>query len=342
MRPLLRGSLLAFRLLSATLVLYITIVGFLSTFRFGGVPMIQRLLPLQNPGGPSHSLVRFREVASSAPVDLVFLGASHTYRGFDPRFFAKLGHTSLNLGSSSQTPLNTVTLLKRHISTLKPRLAIYEIYHPALALDGMESFYDLLSNTPIDIPMMEMAWSLQQPQAWTALLATGFRNLRSPASGFVQRGKEGRDDLYIKGGYVQTRATMPIHRLEGLRKMFRDHAPTNTTAGPAFSPRQLQFLSECVEIVRRQGGAFIACSYPVPEEMQALLPGFRQRQEEVARFFQRLGVPYKDFNVDMTLDTAIHYYDEVHLNQAGVELFNASLIEWLRRENLLSGASTPR
>jgi hypothetical protein len=216
-KPLLKTLFAFVRVLFATLVLYAVVVTALTLVPFGGKPMIQRVLPLQNPGGPSHSLVRFREAEASGPVDIVFLGASHTYRGFDPRLFAAMGYTSLNLGSSSQTPLNTLSLLQRHLEQLKPKLVIYEIYQTALGIDGMESYYDLLSNTPLDLTTLEMTWNVRQPQAWTALLSTGIRNLRTPMSGHLQRGKEGRDDLYILGGFVQTQARMPENRLARLQ-----------------------------------------------------------------------------------------------------------------------------
>ena len=135
--------------------------------------MIHRLLPLQNPGGPSHSLVRFREANAKGPVDIVFIGSSHTYRGFDPRLFSAIGYSSQNLGSSSQTPINSFAVLQKHLDQLHPKLVIYEIYQTALSIDGMESFYDLLSNTPLDTTMLKMTWNVRQPQARSELQGMG-------------------------------------------------------------------------------------------------------------------------------------------------------------------------
>jgi hypothetical protein len=323
----------ALHFLLATVGIYIAIVASATFLNFTGSPVIQRLVPLRNPGGPSHSLLRFREASASGPVDVVFLGASHTYRGFDPRIFACNGLTSMNLGSSAQSPLNTLALLERHLGTLKPKLVLYEIYQTALAIDGMESFYDILSNTHVDKPMVEMAWNLRHPQAWTALLSTALRNFRIPMSSHVQRGKEGRDDTYLEGGYVQTRATFPEVRLARLQ------SASGQMEFP-FDHRQFEFFSQCIELVRSHGAVFACCSYPIPVETRKALAGYEDKQRTIGLFLKKCAVPFKDFNENMTLDTAKNYYDEVHLNQAGVELFNPALIEWLRSEKILPKPSS--
>ena len=323
----------AAHLFLASILIFALLVSAATFLNFGGAPLVQRLLPLRNPGGPSHSLLRFREATASGPVDVVFLGASHTYRGFDPRIFAGMGLTSMNLGSSAQSPLNTLALLERYLGTLKPKFVLYEIYQTALAIDGMESFYDILSNTPVDKPMVEMAWNLRYPQAWTALLSTSLRNFRIPMSSYVQRGKEGRDDTYIEGGYVQTRATFPEVRLARLQS-------ASAQMEFPFDHRQFDFFSKCIEMVRGHGAVFACCSYPIPAETRKALAGYEDKQRAISLFLKKCAVPFKDFNENMTLDTAKNYYDEVHLNQAGVELFNQALIEWLRSEKILPQASS--
>jgi lysophospholipase L1-like esterase len=48
-----------------------------------------------------------------------------------------------------------------------------------------------------------------------------------------------------------------------------------------------------------------------------------------------MGVKYVDFNDSLVLETKTHYFDELHLNQQGVEKFNDALILWLQQEKLL-------
>ena len=63
-------------------------------------------------GSDSFLYQRVREADTTANVNILVLGASHAYRGIDPRVFTEKGYRLFNLGSSSQTPLQTQILLK--------------------------------------------------------------------------------------------------------------------------------------------------------------------------------------------------------------------------------------
>ncbi|NHW60088.1 hypothetical protein HA378_33495, partial [Escherichia coli] len=77
--------------------------------------------------------------------------SSHAYRGFDTRVFSKNGISSFNLGSSSQSPINTQVLLKQYLDRIKPKMIVYEVYAGTLSADGVESSLDMLSNNKIDV-----------------------------------------------------------------------------------------------------------------------------------------------------------------------------------------------
>ena len=119
---------------------------------------IAKNLKLLGPGG--HLKTRIRDLATCSDVDVLFLGSSHAYRGFDPRIFMKYGIKSFNLGSSAQTPIQTEILLKRYLNSLKPKLVVYEVYPSTLSLDGVESALDLIANDRIDFPIIKMALDL--------------------------------------------------------------------------------------------------------------------------------------------------------------------------------------
>ncbi|MFQ3676285.1 MAG: hypothetical protein SNJ64_07080 [Endomicrobiia bacterium] len=52
-------------------------------------------------GAYGHLFSRLKEVKSTNTIDILFLGSSHTYRGFDSRIFKRYGYETFNLGSSS-------------------------------------------------------------------------------------------------------------------------------------------------------------------------------------------------------------------------------------------------
>ena len=82
---------------------------------------------------------RAKEARISDGVDVLILGSSHAYRGFDVRIFGEAGYKTFNLGSSSQSPIQTYLLLKRYLDLLKPKLVIYEVY-PTTFLPEQISF----------------------------------------------------------------------------------------------------------------------------------------------------------------------------------------------------------
>ena len=313
----------------ATILLLVVIVTALNLVMFDGNPLMARIIPLQNPGGSHQTLARFREADQSDPVDVVFLGSSHAYRGFDPRRFEAIGLKSCNLGSSSQTPLNTLTVLERQIKHLQPRLVIYALHQSALSIDGMESFYDLLANTPLDYSMVKMAWRTQQPQAWPALISTAVRNIRFPFEEAKQLPSVLRSETYLKGGYIECKQEFPAERFDRLNK----YRYGQWSYG--LSNVQLGYFQECIQMIKDSGANLVVCSYPIPKETRGIIADYEVNQKKIASLLAGIGVHFVDFNETMTLDTRTHYFDELHLNQVGVEKFNESLITWLKNKNLI-------
>lgn len=75
-------------------------------------------------GSYGHMFTRINEVKQlDSNVDILFLGSSHSYRGFDPRNFKD--KKTFNLGSSSQTPIQTKILLERYLDNINPKTVIY-------------------------------------------------------------------------------------------------------------------------------------------------------------------------------------------------------------------------
>jgi hypothetical protein len=79
-------------------------------------------------GGYGYAYSRLEEVKNYSNIDILFIGSSHAYRGFDPRIFEKNGLKTFNLGTSAQTPLQTEILLNRYLEKLNPKMIIYDVY----------------------------------------------------------------------------------------------------------------------------------------------------------------------------------------------------------------------
>ena len=89
-------QLFAFFLFSS--LIYIIGVGILgSIFPKGEVSNI-----IYKKGFNGHLYSRINEIDKYDEVDILFLGSSHAYRGFDTRIFKAEGYSSFNLGSSAR------------------------------------------------------------------------------------------------------------------------------------------------------------------------------------------------------------------------------------------------
>jgi hypothetical protein len=128
-------------------------------------------------GAYGHLYSRTREIPAHADVDILFLGSSHAYRGFDPRLFEARGLRTFNLGSSSQSPLQTKLLVDRYREHLNPRLVVMDVYPLTFDIDGVESALDLIANDTIRWDMLHMALELKNIGVLNTLLYGTYRQL---------------------------------------------------------------------------------------------------------------------------------------------------------------------
>lgn len=268
-------------------------------------------------GRYGHSFTRLQEVEQAGKVDVLFLGSSLAYRGYDVRIFERAGYTSFNLGSSAQTPVQTEMLVQRYLHELDPELVVLEVIPNNFARDGVESAMDLLANGPADIHALHMTRRVGHLYAWNALLYRWCRERILGPREFSEPARRGTD-TYIPGGYVQ-----------------RDPAtsmPGPFRPGPAEEPYAFQ-----EEAFHRLLALFKAKDIPVvlvnPSVTRPYYAHYRSLEEFNARM-ATLGT-YLDMNQLLRLDDSLHFYDSHHLDQSGVELYNAAVLEQLRQRGLL-------
>lgn len=260
---------------------------------------------------------RLREADASGPVDVLFLGSSKAYRGFDPRIWEARGIRALNLGSTGQTPLQYELLLDRYLDRLRPKLVILEVDALPLTDQGLESALDFFANGPVDASAVRMAWRIGHLKAWNGLVYAAWRQWSGRRRSEAEPVRQG-PDTYVGGGYVQ-------HDPERFRS-------TGELPPVAFAPRtaQLEALHRALRRLDAAGIPFVLVTAPITdafarawvgaERMEALLaPGHAHlRMQDAAAY----------------IDT-LHFYDRGHLNQDGVERFNRALLDSLERRGVL-------
>ena len=264
-------------------------------------------------GSYGHLNSRIKDIQNFKDIDILFLGSSHCYRGFDPRIFKPYGYTTFNLGSSAQSHIQTNILLSRHLESLFPKLVIYEVYPGTMVTDGVESSLDLIANDRNDWLTLKMIWSTMNLKVLnTAIYGfyTDFlgkdKNYKEPVR------KENHRDTYISGGFVQK--DVKTYQYDSMKK------GTYT-----FNPIQLEHFRKNLEFLKQGGIPYILVQAPITKARY----NAKTNNQEYTKLMSTYGT-YLDFNTKLNLDDSLYFYDSHHLNQNGVELFNVSLIKFLQ------------
>lgn len=263
--------------------------------------------------GRAHAYTRLRDVDQVADLDLLFVGSSHAYRGFDGRIFAKHGLSSFNLGTSSQTLVQSKFLLGRHLDRIHPKVVVLEVYPKMLMSDGVESSLDLLGNSKFDFGLLKLVVSSRNVRVFNTFLYAGFASLIGRAGRFSEP-RVVKHDTYIDGGYVER----PIGLLHPRQR------DTFATQEIVVESNQLRALSEIIEMVESQGARIVLVMSPIKSDYYKSYLGMAAYQTLLSGLAE-----YYDFNTIIHLDDKSHYYDHHHLNQSGVEMFNEKLIKTL-------------
>jgi len=269
-------------------------------------------------GAKGHMYSRINEVQQVQNVDILFLGSSHAYRGFDSRIFTRAGYSSFNLGSSSQTPIQTHILLDRYLKKIHPKLIIYEVYPEVFCIDGVESSLDLISNDKNDIHSAKMVLELNHPKVYNTYLFALVNELFNINEGFKEP-KVKHNDTYISGGYVE-------------RKMSHYIKEASKSDEWKFKKKQLTRFDIVVEGINRKNIPIVFVNAPI---VPSLYHSY-SNNDEFDQLISGKG-KYLNFNNLLALDDSLHFYDHHHLNQSGVAIFNKRLIEILENDGSLSG-----
>jgi hypothetical protein len=282
-------------------------------------------------GGYGQLLLRMREVKTVKDVDILFIGSSHVYRGFDPREFKKHGYTTFNLGSTSQTPYNSYYLLREHLPTTNPKMVVLDLYWNMLVQDGLESTIDIISNAELEGGVVEMGLVSKNGLALNSMLINAIKRLHVPLHRLEQQ--KSQVDVYVKGGFTQSLHpgnTMSEEELESLEPMEF-----------SFSDVQLAHLNKIIRMCKNRGIKLVFVVAPVTDYYKNKLVNYAEYTSAINAVADRHNVPLFDYNCrkDLELHNLKEFYDEDHLTQAGVRKFNRIFINDLLATKIIQSPS---
>jgi len=270
-------------------------------------------------GGYGHMYTRVREAATAGKVDILFLGSSHAYRGFDTRIWAKHGFSSFNFGSSAQSLIQSELLLKCSIKELDPQVIIMEVNPLLFSSDGVESALDLIANRPIDLATVGMVYREKHIKTTNALFYGTLRQTLGVDDDLVESAQED-DAKYIPGGFVE--------RIIG---QYQPEAEADQKEPEEYVTEQVAAFERILLLVQRAGKKIILVEAPVSNFTYAHM---RAPQREFEQFMTGKA-DILNMNGHVGLNDTLHFTDGHHLNQTGVELFNAALIDTLNASGFL-------
>jgi hypothetical protein len=292
------------------LIFYLTILFFWETF---APPKLKPNIDYRI-GSYGHLYSRLSQVKQYNNIDILFLGSSHAYRGFDTRIFLENNLQSFNLGSSAQTPVQTKLLLNRYLDLLDPKLIVYEVSPTTFALDGVESSLDIIANDINDINSWKMAFKINNIKTYNTLLYGQILDLLGLKKRYDEPVIIGKDK-YISGGYVEREITY----FKSSRKEKNVEGCINY---------QLECFREITEMIKSKNIELVLVYTPVTKVKLLSYKKINCFDSLMSNFST-----YYNFNEIVSLTDSLHFYDSHHLNQIGVNKFNNSLFRVLLKNN---------
>lgn len=268
-------------------------------------------------GGLGHTYSRLLDAEQVRDLDILFIGTSLTYRGFDTRIFKEQGIESFNLGTSGETPIQAELMLTKYLENLNPKLVIYEINTEWFGNNGSGAALDIISNSnPIDLAILKMVSRVPDIQVFNTTIYAIMKSIFDDDQFIESHEKYGQK--YIKnGGFVESpiKFNTPEKFDERIQKI---------------KPQQLESFVRSLKYLKKKNIPVILVR---PPTTMSLYSSFSNNRE-LDSLFSTHG-RYYNLNEEINLNDSLHFSDARHLNQNGVVKYNHFFIDLLRKENII-------
>jgi len=274
--------------------------------------------------GYGHLFSRINDANKLEKIDLLILGSSTAYRGYDTRIIdSVLRIKSFNLGSSGQTPIQTNYLLKKYLDKLNPTQIIYDAYPGVFFADGTESTTDLIANDNLNINMLFL---LQENFNIKTINELIFK-IWEYFLGWDKDIKENEfknSDFYVKGGgYVEL--------IKNIRKK------NDLTELGDINQKQLEYFHRNIALIKSKNIDLIIVVPPINTNLYRRIDKIISVSSIIDSSL--ILFDYNSVGEIITFRDEL-FYDSHHLNQKGVEIFNRVLIQDMNEMKRESAFST--
>ena len=254
----------------------------------------------------SYTFTRLNEVKNVSDIDILFVGSSHAYRGFDTRIFGSNGMIAFNLGTSAQTPLQTKFLLERYLDEVAPKNVIFQVSPFIFSIDGVESTVDILSNDFVDNNSLALTLKMKDINVLNAVIYSTYEDIFHKKSNYKERLKI-KSHSYISGGYVENN-TLNFNSNQSIITDF------------SFKEGQLSAFDDMIKMVKNKGINYYLIYTPITKPLYTSI----SKSTDFEVLMNKYG-NYYNYNEILSLDSTF-FYDRHHLNKKGVKVFNEKVI----------------
>jgi hypothetical protein len=261
---------------------------------------------LARTGGQEYLMTR--DFNANEAYDVVVIGTSHAYRGYDPRIFKSRNLNLFNLGSSSQHPCISLRIIQDMVVKLpKKPFIIVDVFDKLLEMDGDESSGRMIANckeNDLARNILIADPSVLNVNNYCARLVNGDGPMEVLADDYIMNGYCSKNQVWSSEiapvNYVFAGNQKTINDLERMLDWLEDHAYE-----------------------------YVVVSHPMPKQA-----GFEAYHAPAHKLLVDLTKKYNRQFFDLTNHAAFHqnqpmFADPTHLNQLGVDLFNRILLDTL-------------
>ncbi|MFN0030886.1 MAG: hypothetical protein ACKVOR_01860 [Flavobacteriales bacterium] len=247
--------------------------------------------------------------------DVIVIGSSHAYRGYDPREFQASGYNLFAAGTGFQNTLASYVLSKDVFKPKKNSLVIIDLFDQTFVGDGVGCYTRVIQNAGSD----RAAWEFVERKPdirtfnsyWCRMFSKHMPEEIADEDGYLTRGYCPKTDS------LET----PTPELE-----------LNETV--KFNTQFAHYLDKLIHKLMNDTARVVLVSHPQP--LTVYNDAYhRQFLQFIQPILAKHKLKYLDYNSNHSLHNMHHFADANHLNQSGVSIWNRQLIDTLIQHELL-------
>ncbi len=300
-------------LLVVSTLVYVLASFVINNFSIANRRASQWMIPyLQRKGGQEKMM--FNDWTDKKKPDIIVLGSSHAYRGYDPREFDKRGLALFNGGTSSQHSLASYLLFENYFAQSSAPLYIIDLYEAIYSGEGMECTTRMIENVKDDHTAFQFVKQEPDLRCFNAYMSR-LVSKRMPDEA------EAKD--YVRDGYCSKTDSL------------KEDLPEVTVKEFEPNEKMIHYLDVLLTELDKRKLNYIMVSHPQPP---------RKGYDEFHNSFRKVVDPilnahhvkYIDYTQTPGFITTQHFFDLNHMNQSGVTMFNSMLIDTLEKSGIIT------